>query len=431
MCWALAWGGTLNTASGGVKRLRRRAEHRASYILVRAPRPYPGLDLTGGAGAAHRIPLLDGLRGYAVLLVLVYHFAAPFRQSADTAAAFVYRIISFGWTGVDLFFVLSGFLITGILFDAKGSAGYFRTFYMRRALRILPLYYGALAAIFFLPRMVDSPTAERFATPASDQIWYWLYLQNFHIMPGDVAQFTGHLWSLAIEEQFYLVWPVVIFALSRRTALLACGALAVFALGLRVWLVLVVGNHGVTVFSATQTRIGGLVIGAAVALLARGERGLEIPRRLAFATVAITSALLAVVFIQSGYFATASRLQSSFGLSAVAMLYGAVLVLSIERPPRFLAAALGSRSMAFFGRYGYGLYVLHVPVLIVLGSSGVTAERLVRLTGNPVVALVAYVAVLLAATTACAWLSWHFYEKHFMALKSRFDYGRRVAPVAK
>jgi len=399
--------------------------------LVRAPRPYPGLDLTGGAGAAHRIPLLDGLRGYAVLLVLVYHFAAPFRESADTAAAFVYRIISFGWTGVDLFFVLSGFLITGILFDAKGSAGYFRTFYMRRALRILPLYYGALAAIFFLPRMVDSPTADRFTTPFSDQIWYWVYLQNFHIMPGEVAQFIGHFWSLAIEEQFYLLWPVVIFALSRRRAVVVCGALAVIALGLRVWWVLVLENHGLTVFSATQTRIGGLAIGAAIALIARGNRGLEIPRRLAPPTLAITSALVAVVFIQSGYFPTSSKLQSSFGLSAVAMLYGAVLVLALERPPRFLTAALGSPAMAFFGRFGYGLYVLHVPVLIVLGSSGVTAARLVRLTGNPVMAMIAYVGVLLAVTTACAWLSWHLYEKHFMALKSRFDYVRRVAPVAK
>ena len=380
--------------------------------------------MTGGAGVAPRIAALDGLRGCAVLMVLFYHFMGPFTDTADFATKGGLWVFSFGWTGVDLFFVLSGFLITGILFDAKGSERYFRTFYMRRILRIVPLYYGALALIFFVPRFIASPTALRFTAPFSDQVWYWLYLQNFHRLRGGVGQITGHLWSLAIEEQFYLVWPLVILVLSRRRALQFCGALVVMALSIRVVWVLVLGELGWGIFWMTHTRLEGLAIGAAIALLARGTRGLDLPRRLAAGVAGVSLLVIGWIYAESEYFSIGNPILRSFGLTAVALLFGSLLVISIERPPRLLASFLESRILAFFGRYSYGMYVVHLPVMIMLGLIGFTGARFERAIGIPVIAFLSYIAAMVAISTTCAWLIWHLYEKHFMKLKSRFEFGK-------
>src|SRR5205823_1934832 len=132
-----------------------------------------------------------------------------------------------GWSGVDLFFVLSGFLITGILCDAKGRDGYFRNFFTRRILRIFPLYYGFLGVVFLLlPRV--TPFGRHLAALLHYQVWYWTYLLNVLIsLRGwpPVADFN-HFWLLAVEDQFYLVWPFVVYMLGRRALLAACVGIA-------------------------------------------------------------------------------------------------------------------------------------------------------------------------------------------------------------
>ncbi len=182
------------------------------------------------------VPVLDGLRGLAILLVLLHHFANVYAPSAWTRNAW-HRVVGSGWCGVDLFFVLSGFLITGILHDARRGPGYFRNFYMRRVLRIFPLYYGVLAALFLAyPLLAGSH--QRFAALAEHQPWLWLYAQNFKvILSGDwVPCGMNHFWSLAVEEQFYLFWPFVVFACRRRTLLHVSVALVVLALAVRIGL---------------------------------------------------------------------------------------------------------------------------------------------------------------------------------------------------
>ncbi|HEV2844590.1 MAG TPA: acyltransferase, partial [Thermoanaerobaculia bacterium] len=213
---------------------------------------------------AERLPALDGLRGLAILLVLLLHFTVyggpPATEGIDKL---FYRAAQAGWIGVDLFFVLSGFLITGILYDAKGGENYFRSFYARRVLRIFPLYYGALAVFLLLVPALR---------PGS--FWHWTYLSNVQIAregwPDSGA--LGHFWSLAVEEQFYLFWPVAVLLLARRSLMAACWVCLAGSLLLRVGLHL--ADQETAAFVLTPARLDSLAAGALLALAARGPEGL-------------------------------------------------------------------------------------------------------------------------------------------------------------
>src|SRR5687768_12816390 len=181
-----------------------------------------------------REPVLDGVRGVAISAVLWHHFVIY--SGFEARVPFdhlLWESGSLGWAGVDLFFVLSGFLITGILYDSRSSGRYYVNFFGRRALRILPLYYGVLVLAFLvLPVFLEPQSAESLTR---NQAWYWLYLINVKVaLDGwDAAAYLGHFWSLAIEEQFYLIWPLAVRALSRRKLLLVCAVCFIGALGFR------------------------------------------------------------------------------------------------------------------------------------------------------------------------------------------------------
>ena len=177
-----------------------------------------------------RIPTLDGLRGIAIGLVLLYHFDFAYqlefgRESSWVIDGIVTGIARAGWAGVDMFFVLSGFLITGILIKSKGAARrFFGNFYARRALRIFPAYYAFLLLLLLLLPVFDEPGPRGIVL--DHLVWYGTYLTNIFeaVRPnlrGDVL-FVGHIWSLAVEEQFYLLWPAFVFLFSRRTLMWLC-----------------------------------------------------------------------------------------------------------------------------------------------------------------------------------------------------------------
>lgn len=153
------------------------------------------------------IPALDGIRGIAVVLVLLFHLHIPG--------------LSLGWAGVPLFFVLSGFLITGILIDAKTEnfSDYIKSFYIKRTLRIFPLFY-----LYLLLNLVVLLATNR---PTDGYAWYFTYLQNYHLgaaiySQGNIPGIVGHTWSLAVEEQFYLIWPFVVYFLNRKQLAYLC-----------------------------------------------------------------------------------------------------------------------------------------------------------------------------------------------------------------
>ena len=375
----------------------------------------PPLDLT----APGRVPALDGLRGVAILLVMVYHFAmyGGWRPAGDLERA-LYQLVNTGWIGVDLFFVLSGFLITGILYEAKGGGRFFRSFYMRRVLRIFPLYYGFLAAYFLLAPMLFSQGAEL----REGQEWYWSYLLNVEIARHGWPEHNAiaHFWSLAVEEQFYLLWPLVVWAFSRRTLLRLCVGCVVGALALRV--ALAAGGLALPAYVLTPTRIDALAIGGWLALILRDEaRAHEQPVRLARWDAPLLGAglaFLAAVLLLNRRVSPVDQSVYTLGFTVIAVMFAASLHLALRLGPAWLVG----RPLRLLGRYSYGLYVFHHPVIMLLGESPLSVRRLPRWLDSQLPAQVLVTLVAAALSLGVAALSFHLWEQPFLRLKRLFPY---------
>jgi peptidoglycan/LPS O-acetylase OafA/YrhL len=379
---------------------------------------------------------LDGVRGLAILLVLFTHFGGYGPESVGPFGRAFHAVVDFGWSGVDLFFVLSGFLITGILLDAKGSSAYFRSFYMRRVLRILPLYYVCVFAYFFLliPALhILAPgrtsVVSAVGRPASEQLWYFAHLSNWRI--GRQITFNGidHFWSLAIEEQFYLVWPMIVLALSRRALLRVCGALAVFSLALRN-LPSVLAIHAVNphwVYCATPFRIDTLAFGAGLAVLTLDERFRRAWRVWACGALAAGLSLVAVAYFRGASWSFESVPMAALGFTGVALAYSAFVAFAAMRSGTAAASFLRWPALVELGRLSYGIYVAHRPLSILAPTLQAALAR--HIGGVP--ASLTLVAAGGAISYALALVSWRLIERPFLRLKDRFPYDApKVAPVA-
>ena len=373
---------------------------------------------------SNRYPALDGIRGIAVLAVMIFHFflfgkmasiGAVDRVAAGTANA--------GWAGVDLFFVLSGFLITGILYDARGKHHFLRNFYARRVLRIFPLYYGVLVAFFVvLPHLFPSSAVIHANTLG--QLWFWTYLSNVHVALhgwSATSEYVDHFWSLSIEEQFYVLWPFVIAALSRRSLLRSCAAISIGSLLLRIWL----HAHELpnAAFVLTAARMDALAIGAFVALAVRSPAELRTMLRWVRPMLATTTTLLAAIWIARGGFDKNDPVVGTIGFTLLGLTFGGIILLAID------PAGGGSRMTRLFlsqplralGKYSYSLYVFHQPVALVLVSIGISAAAAPVVWGSALPGEIAYAAIAGTVSLIAAMLSWHLFEKHFLKLKDRFS----------
>jgi peptidoglycan/LPS O-acetylase OafA/YrhL len=373
------------------------------------------------------IPALDGLRGIAIILVMLHHFTY-YRPTSGIDEQIV-SVLIFFWTGVDLFFVLSGFLITGILLDTRGSERYFTNFYARRILRIFPLYYLilflALVVLPMFPAVHSVLIGQDDAVALPPQWPYWLYLTNFSIADrGWVHGWVDVAWSLAIEEQFYLVWPLVIWLCPPRLVAWLCTAIfiaEVFARsGARANDVAVLPIYVITWF-----RLDGLVIGALLAVALR--RGIMPDLgRLAPVVVIVGVAGLIVVTIMGGHTWWWNRRMQQFGYSLIAVIAGAMLVGAITRPadslwPRMLSAGW----LRAFGKYSYCLYLIHLPVMRAVREYVFNPEETLAIA--PWIGQVLFYGAATAPAFALAWLSWRWFEAPILRLKERFPYSRASA----
>lgn len=353
------------------------------------------------------MPQLDGLRGVAILLVLISH-------SVFLAALPHGEILKNGRFGVDLFFVLSGFLITGILLDSKGSEHYFRNFYARRALRIWPLYY-LLLFLTFLVAPLFAPSLRSTAI----RVWpaFVFYVQNIVFMSSPAYPLAlGVTWSLAVEEQFYMTWPALVFLFKKRTLAIILVVLAAVSLCLRLAGLLHDAPLGFLHYF-TLARLDAIALGSLMAIWLRSPgctlaawraRGYQF-----LILGGLGVALVPIVTHKNG---------SIVGYTFMAVGLTGVLGLSLASDTKasLLGRALNAKWLRFVGRISYGAYLLHPPVFILW--SHFIAVRSSTSSHQIVLNLMAFAGQMLL-TTIVAVLSWRFFERPILGLKERFPSG--------
>lgn len=383
---------------------------------------------------ASRLPALDGIRGLAILFVALFHFTALVGPDTDrwVDEAFL-KVTLAGWVGVDLFFVLSGFLITGILFDAKSVAtNYFRNFYARRTLRIFPAYYGFLLLLALVLPLVQPMEDVATGAVRDKLVWYATYLTNVNLggnplVHGDFF-LTSHLWSLAVEEQFYVVWPAVVFVFGRRPLMAICVLVIACALALRTGLELA-GTDAYVIHEITPARMDTLAVGALIALAVRDRRDLDRLRAVAWPVAAIASAALLAIFFSRDRFSPFDGWVQTAGYTSLAFVFGAFLLAGFESGPRTaLRTVLSVRPLMFLGKYSYALYLVHWPAASLLARRTDFFDFVPLAAGSGLLREAAFIAAAGALSITVAWLSWQLWESQFLKLKTRFPY--RGAPQA-
>ncbi len=344
--------------------------------------------------AGRQVPALDGVRGIAVAMVMAFHiWRAP--------------LTALGWSGVDLFFVLSGFLITGILWDTRDAPGRARAFYVRRALRILPLYYAVLIAVFVVRPLLGWNHRLDDVALVPEQIWYWTYLCDWRIALNHPRGFTflTHFWSLSIEEQFYLVWPFVIWHCTRRRAMAAALSLVFIAFVLRLYVTFGTTAPGAA-YALLPCRADALAIGAIVALALRGPGGVVAVRRwlLPLAVLGLLIAAGLTLVRPTAQFDDPGMIVA--GYMAFDWAFAGLVFLAATKR----SALLEARPLRAAGRYSYGLYVFHPFVMwwITRDVSWLERDQL-RFAGGAVL-----------GSVLIAWLSYKLYETPFLRLKERW-----------
>jgi len=377
-------------------------------------------DPAGTPPAGVRVPSLDGVRGIAILLVLATHFFLPYARSPVSAA--LRQVLGYGWLGVDLFFVLSGFLITGVLLRARDDPHYFRNFYARRVLRIFPAYYFVLTVVFFVYPLFNPVLQE--AHLSADAPWYYAHLQNWlwitrHEGPGWYG--VSHFWSLAVEEQFYLVWPFLLW----RTPTQALGRICLLIIGLSITCKLVLwrahADH-LAVHLGTITRFDALGAGAWVAVQRHAGRE---PGRVVRAVIAAASlVLLGFVAFRSGTSPTGAttdlRVVIPTTTAAAIAFAGFVWHAAGAGAGTVAGRVLRSRPLLFLGKYSYGIYLIH----LVLHPQLAEALRawFMQWFGFPSnLERAASALVLMGLTLALAVSMYHLLEAPALRLKERFS----------
>lgn len=353
------------------------------------------------------MPELDTIRGIAILMVFFFHGFEDF--TAGTNAPAWQRLflsgVSFGWMGVNVFFALSGFLITGILLDSANRPRYYSRFYYRRALRILPAYYLLIALLVVLRRVgfVQQHTSWAFAGLSV------IYLSNITPLLG-VPRDYAPLWSLAVEEHFYLIWPTAVKALRRgplvKAAVLICACEPV----LRVF---AVARGGLWWGPYTWLSADGLALGALLAIFVRSSRG----SRSNVLKLAGLSAAIAVMGLAASVLVPRAM---AISLRATCVNYGSLSLLAAV-----LWVGTGAyrwivnlRILSFYGFISYGLYLIHSLVFQLYNDVSARFATFFSV-GNSFGKCLLRLLITLVLATVVAYVSRITYEEFFLRMKNK------------
>jgi peptidoglycan/LPS O-acetylase OafA/YrhL len=357
------------------------------------------------------MPELDTLRGIAVLLVLFFHgfgFEFGLRGLSGPAKLFVAATLP-GWAGVNLFFVLSGFLITGILLDTQNRADYFRRFYYHRALRILPIYYAVLIllAVFSRTGLISRPASWSFLGLSA------IYLANMTEFFGVRMQY-GVLWTLAIEEHFYLIWPAVVRHLSRRNVAVAGGAIFIICALLRYFYCLMGYDAGQ---GYTWLYADGLALGAVLAAAVRGPWGTRAGMQ-RIAALLLLSSLAMFGFGAPGIFLASHRIGMVLRPTVLNIFFAGLIVLFLLIGTSKWQFLVNRPLLQFIGEISYGVYLIHM-LMFDLVDRWLPASVSSLANGNWHFEFILLRFCLGAgATIVVAYLSRRYFEEFFLKFKN-------------
>jgi peptidoglycan/LPS O-acetylase OafA/YrhL len=380
----------------------------ANSISDKPVAPAPGETLLRS-----RMPELDTIRGIAVLLVLFFHgfgFRYGLRGLSGFSKLFVAATLP-GWMGVNLFFVLSGFLITGILLDTKSRADYYRRFYVRRALRILPLYYGVLILLAVVTRtgLVDRHASWAFLGLS------FLYLSNVTGLLGVTMQY-GVLWSLSVEEHFYLLWPAAVRSLSRRGVAVAGIVICIFCPCLRAFYVV----RGYDLGGYTWLVADGLATGAVLATLARGRWGTRGGMWRVTTILLVTSLFMFGAGYPFGIFLASRFLGVTLRETALDLFFAGTIALALLVGTSHWKGVVNRPVLRFFGEISYCVYLIHILVFDL--EDHFVAKWFPSLSSpkGHFGEMVLLFAIAAGFTVAVASLSRWYFEEPFLRMKGRF-----------
>jgi peptidoglycan/LPS O-acetylase OafA/YrhL len=346
------------------------------------------------------LPQLDGIRGLAIILVLLNHLYT-----------FVPLAI-IGWIGVDLFFVLSGFLITGILIDSRNKSGYYFIFLRRRILRIFPLYYFFLVLFFIIYPLSNIHYIPNYKNLFSNQFWFWTYIQNlffaFNGWPSN--QMLDHFWSLAVEEQFYLFWPLIILNCSSKTVIKISVLLIISSVIVRN---IIHDDPFAVVF--TVCRLDSLSIGALCAIFIREYKKFLENHILKVAF--FTSIILIAICLYTSNLRTTNIYFVRLGFTLFDIFFASVIILSFDGQifKGFIKSFFSTTFLKFFGKYSYGIYVFHLPLyylfylnLVNLFRNFLSSEFLINFSASISLTIIICVVSI---------ISYYMLERPFLLLK--------------
>lgn len=352
---------------------------------------------------------LDGLRGIAILMVMIHRFwpRTGVGLGADVAGA--------GWIGVDLFFVISGFLIAGILLDTKGEPGYFRNFYARRVLRIFPLYY-----LFVIGTLVAFSHNAEFRQHAGSPFWYLAYLGNIpeSLLGHDPPYFLAPVWSLAIEEQFYLTFPWIVRLLGRRGLTIALVAMIIIAPIIRFITMEMWPDHERVQYLFTLCRIDTIAIGCLLAVVVRTVDVDKWREHAKFVAVGLLPSI--VVLAIASRLDRRSEFDRVFGYTIVAIGCAAIVSLVILSRDQRSTFPLRMKWLTYLGKLCFGLYLLHRPADTIVTALAHRAHF-----DHELWLLIPKIGVAIAFAS----ISWRFIERPFLRLKGKFATARHPGVI--
>jgi peptidoglycan/LPS O-acetylase OafA/YrhL len=380
-----------------------------------------------------RVAALDGLRGLAILWVLLHQLCVLSATGWDERL--MLWPAQFGWVGVTIFFVLSGYLITDVLLDTRDAPNRWSSFYARRALRILPLYLLVVAIVFGISIATGGAFGvEKLTTGQAAS--FWLLLGNWSMAEaGDYL--VGPLavtWSVAIEEQFYLVWPLVVWLLrSHRAVGVVCGVVLVASVAMRLY-GLSAGWNPIALYVLTPTRIDAIALGSLAAIAVRSGFNPLRWRVALWATLLVAGLAAALGDLFSSLAASLkgddiTTWSLGPGLTFEAMAAAALLLLLTQRDAApWVSRCFEARWLRSFGRYSYGIYLTHSPVRAVIrdyvygpGLDGATPWIVFpEVAGSRLPALIVYMAVCIPLCWLAGVLSYRLVERPCLSLKSHF-----------